>query len=253
MKLLALLLIVFAGLCARAADEFVVPSLEAPVNDNAGIIDDQTSYAIGTGLRRLKDATGTQITVLTIPSLGGLTIEQASIQVTDKWKLGSRGTDNGVLLIVAPTERKVRIEVGTGLEGVLTDAYSNRIIQDQILPRFRQGDFSQGILAGVVGIIHYTNPDQDPQTLFGGSQQREQPMETGRHGLGLGAIFWIIVILVLLFGGRGGGRGLMAGFLLGNASRGWGGGGGWSGGSGGGGGWSGGGGGFSGGGASGGW
>lgn len=249
------------ALSFTARADFVVPRLTGPVVDEASILDGATAERLDQGLRTLRDQTGTQITVLTVQSLGGEEIEQASIKTTDAWKLGSKKGDKGILLLVAPNERRVRIEVGQGLEGSLPDAYSNRIVRDVITPSFKQGDYSGGVLRGVMAIVHFTNPDVDANALFGAAPEtRADPR--ARRGLDLGTMFWIvffiIVILSSLFRGGGGGRGrrlsgwegAALGYGLGRASSGWGGGG--SGG-GGGGGWSGGGGGFSGGGASGGW
>ena len=236
-----------------------MPSLTGPVVDEAGIIDSRTAQVLENGIRGLATSGGTQIQVLTVPSLGGLEIEQASIKVTDAWKLGGAKTDNGVLLLIAPNERKVRIEVGQGLEGSLTDAFSNRIIRDTITPAFRKGDFSGGILQGVSEIISKTDPTVDQRSLFGERQERAVS-RGGRSSSSLWIkIFFGILLLMFIFGGRGGGRrsrvspwaagGL--GYALGRSSGGgWGGGGGFGGGGGG---WGGGGGGFSGGGASGGW
>jgi uncharacterized protein len=246
---------------AAFAQTFKVPALTGPVVDGAGILDRATERVLEGGLRKLRDAGGSQINVLTVESLGGLSIEEASIKTTDQWKLGGAKTDNGVLLLVAPNERRVRIEVGQGLEGLLTDAYSNRIVRDVVTPWFKQGDYSSGILNGVAAIVHYTDPTVDTAQLFGASGERDfQPRGTRKVGWGP-LIFFMILIFIIFAGGGGGGgrrrrRGMSpwaAGALgYGIGRSGWGGGGGWSGG-GGGGGWSGGGGGFSGGGASGGW
>jgi uncharacterized protein len=255
---------IFAATLAHA-QEYKVPALTGPVVDAAGVIDPSTREVIDQGLRKLRDGGGSQINVLTVESLGGLTIEQASIATTDQWKLGGAKTDNGVLLIVAPNEHRVRIEVGQGLEGQLTDAFSNRIVRDVMTPSFKQGDYSGGILNGVAAIVHYTDPNVDPSTLFAGSGRRATERDvqaTGGRHIGLGPIIFFLIILFVLMGRGGGGgrrRGISPwaagalGFGLGRSGGGgWGGGGG-GGFGGGGGGWSGGGGGFSGGGASGGW
>jgi uncharacterized protein len=245
-----------AGIGSARADDFRVPALTGPVVDDANILSPEMRSVLENGIRRLRDGGGTQITVLTVPSLGGLEIEQASIKVADAWKLGGAKTDNGVLLLVAPTEHKVRIEVGQGLEGSLTDAFSNRIIRDTITPYFRKGDYSSGVLQGVAAIIHYTDPSVDPASLFNGARASSDRDSSD------GQFPWILVIFGVVFlfslfrggGGRGGrmspwGAGAI-GYALGRLGGG-GGSGGWGGG--GGGGWSGGGGGSSGGGASGGW
>lgn len=259
-----LILLAFVGFALPEAsaqsagrDEFVVPALTGPVVDAAGLLSPQTRTVLARGIRKLHESGGTQITVVTVPTLGQNAIEQASIKITDAWKLGGEKTDNGILLLVAPTERKVRIEVGQGLEGTLPDAFANRIVQDSILPEFKRQDFDNGVFVGVVEIIKKTDPGVNLQQLFGG--ETERPQSSGRRGIPLWLLIAIPFILISLFRGGGGGgrrRGISPwgaaalGYGLGGLGRG-GGGGGFGGG--GGGGWGGGGGGFSGGGASGGW
>ena len=184
---------------------------------------------------------GHQVVVHTTASLEGLTIEDYSLQVAEQWKVGHKGLDNGVILIVAPNERKVRIEVGYGLEGVIPDAIANRIVQEVILPEFRAGGLESGIVAGTGSILQAAAGEYAPP--------RPERRSERRRSSPLFSLIWI-VILLMAFGSRGlfflpfmlgGGRGFRSG--------GFGGGGGGFGG----GGFSGGGGGFGGGGASGGW
>lgn len=186
---------------------------------------------------------GHQVVVHTTPSLEGLEIEDYSIAIAEAWKVGHRGLDNGVILTVAPNERKVRIEVGYGLEGVVPDAIAFEIQEQVILPRFREGELAGGITDGVDAILAAAAGEYAPAR---GSRRSQRE----RGGLSLGPLLWIL-ILFLAFGSRGifflpflmsGSRGgsSRAGGLAG-------------GGFGGGGGFSGGGGGFGGGGASGSW
>ena len=226
---------------------FEVPALTGPVIDSAGMLDADVAASIDITLRRIRDKGGPQINVLTVPNLGGLPIETAAIQVTDKWKLGGQKADDGVLLLVALEERKIRIEVGQGLEGVLTDLDSKQIIADKMTPYFRAGRASDGIVVGVREILAKTAPDA-VKTL-GEEPQAVRRVKHRERGLPIPVIILILVCL-LIFGRRGGGGGgLLAGALLGSVA----GRGGWGGSSRGGSSWSGGGGGFSGGGASGGW
>jgi uncharacterized protein len=226
------------------AADFQVPALTGPVVDGAAMLSAPAREQLTQLLRKVNDASGTQLQVLTVPDLGGLSIEEASIKVTDKWKLGSAKEDNGVLLMIAARERRVRIEVGQGREGVLPDIIASRIIREVIVPRFREGDVDRAILAGVYAILHYTDPDLVKNVAV---PRQQKP---GRGGVGvLFVLFMIFMILQVLFGSRRRrlwGMGGVAGGLGGSS---WGGGGF----GGGGGGWGGGGGGFSGGGASGGW
>jgi uncharacterized protein len=150
-KIALLLVIVCAGIQAQA---FKVPRLTSWVNDDAGMLDQSTVQELDSLLKSYEKQTTNQIFVLTVPSIGDAeSIEEYSIKVAESWKAGRKGKDNGVILLVARDERKVRIEVGYGLEGTLTDLASSRIIRNAIVPRFRQGDFSGGIRAGVLGII----------------------------------------------------------------------------------------------------
>lgn len=209
-----------------------------------------TEAQLGQAIRQIQSKGGPQIAVLTIPDLSGGTIEQASIAVTDKWKLGTKNKDNGVLLLIAKKERQVRIEVGQGLEGSLTDAYSKRIVDEAMVPLFRSGSVDQGVLLGVAQIVQKTNPDLDVAKLFGGTSNRWKQRQRRRPGLA--SLFPLLLFFLLVFvlprgRHRGSGVGyLLTGMLLGGM-------GGGRGGSGGFGGFGGGGGGFSGGGASGSW
>jgi len=136
--------------CTFAAE---VPFLVSRVNDNAGILSGSTVRDLEQMLKRHEDSTSNQVVVLTVRSLEGESLEQYSIRVVDAWKLGQRGKDNGVLLLVVPEDRKVRIEVGRGLEGDLPDIMCGIIIRREIIPRFKEGDFSAGVRAGVVAIL----------------------------------------------------------------------------------------------------
>lgn len=129
-----------------------LPLLQGRVNDYAGLLSPQTKAALEQQLQGLEQSDSTQVVVLTVPNLGGETIEQFSIKVAEAWKIGQKGVDNGAILLVAKAERKIRIEVGQGLEGKLTDLVSGRIIRGDISPRFKAGDFDGGIVAGVTAI-----------------------------------------------------------------------------------------------------
>ncbi|MES3038517.1 MAG: TPM domain-containing protein [Bdellovibrionota bacterium] len=245
---LSLLLCTF--LQANAA--FTVPTLTGPVVDQAGIMDPEYVAFLDNNLRRLNQEKQIQIQVLTTPTLDNLSIEEAALQVVDQWKLGSAKGDKGLLLLVAPSERRLRFEVGQGLEGDLPDITAKRIIDQVITPRFQNRQMSLGIVEGVVTAVNKAAPDfqfQDAPVI-----QRQATRERGRPSW-----IFILVLLFILFKFLGGGGGRRRGIsplgafalggLAGRGSSGFGGGGF----GGGGGGWGGGGGGFSGGGASGGW
>ncbi len=137
---------------ASAADP-VVPYLSGRVVDEAEILDDAARASLSGRLKTHEEKTGNQIAVLTVNSLGGANIEDYAVAVFAEWKLGQAGKDNGLLLVVAPSERRMRIEVGYGLEGTLTDGTAGRIIHSVITPRFKDGDFAGGISEGVDAVV----------------------------------------------------------------------------------------------------
>ena len=138
------------------------PPLTGRVNDRAGLLSERDERELEAALARFEAETTNQIVVVTLESLQGLPIEDYGYQLGRHWGIGQEGKDNGALLIVAPEEREVRIEVGYGLEGELTDAQSRTIIETRILPRFRQGDFAAGIKAGVAAMIETLGGSYDP-------------------------------------------------------------------------------------------
>jgi len=133
-----------------------IPRLQGYVNDYAGMISPSAKSKIEQGLSAFEQSDSTQIVILTVPSLEGEDIEQFGIKVGEAWKIGQKGKDNGAILIVSKQERKMRIEVGYGLEGRLTDLTAGRIIDLVIKPRFQQGDFDGGFIAGVSSMIAAT-------------------------------------------------------------------------------------------------
>ena len=143
-------LVLFQCLGALAIE---VPKLQGRVTDLAGILTPDQVGNLDSKLQSFETTDSTQIAVLVIPSLEGDSLEDFSIRVAEAWRIGQKGRDNGAILLVSMKDRAVRIEVGYGLEPNLTDAKSSRVIRNEIIPRFRQGDFYGGIDAGVDGII----------------------------------------------------------------------------------------------------
>ena len=243
MRSLVLLVALMTAALVHAVE---FPRLSGRVVDAAGVLGASTRAELDRQLEAHERATGQQIVVATVPDLAGLTIEEYGYQLGRAWGIGSKERNTGVVLIVAPAQRKVRIEVGYGVEGDLTDAVSSYIISTRIVPEFRRGNYDAGVRAGVSAIIE----------ALGGQMTEAQPQKKSGRGAPVG-IFWLIVLFMVLsgFGGRRGGRGGIAraivwGSVLNGMSRG----GGRSGGGGfGGGGFRGGGGSFGGGGASGSW
>jgi uncharacterized protein len=146
-----LCLLIFAPSALAAEPKF--PTLTGRVVDDAGVLSAATQSELTDMLAAHERATGQQVVVVTLDSLQGFTIEDFGYQLGRHWGIGQKGTNTGALLIVAPKEHKVRIEVGYGLEGTLTDAQSRIIIEQSILPSFRSGDFNAGILKGTQAII----------------------------------------------------------------------------------------------------
>lgn len=138
------------------ASALEVPQLKARVNDYADILSPSTERQLDASLRELERTDSTQIVVLTIPSLEGDSLEDFSIRVAEQWKIGQKGLDNGAILLIAKNDRKMRIEVGYGLEGKMTDLMAGRIIRDVITPRFRSGQYDQGVIEGVQAMIQLT-------------------------------------------------------------------------------------------------
>jgi uncharacterized protein len=139
-----------------------VPYLTGRVVDNAEILKPDTRGRLTEALRRHEQKTGNQIAVLTIPTLSGESVEEYAVRVFEHWKLGQKGKDNGVLVVVAPQDRKMRIEVGYGLEGTLPDAIAARIIRNVMTPHFKQGDYDSGIMRGAEAIVAQLEGEATP-------------------------------------------------------------------------------------------
>ncbi len=141
-------LVATAGFAAVA-----VPKLEARVTDLAGTLTAPQREALESKLREFETRRGSQVAVLIVPSIDDETIEEFAGRVTDEWKLGRKGIDDGVLFVIAMKERRMRIHTGRGVQGTLTDALSKRIVSDLVTPHFRTGDFAAGIDAGADAIM----------------------------------------------------------------------------------------------------
>lgn len=201
--LLALFVVTLALLAVAPAWAQTFPTLSGRVVDQARLLDAPTEAALTQKLATLEADTGDQLVVVTLDSLQGYEIEEYGYRLGRHWGIGQKEGDNGVLLIVAPNERRVRIEVGYGLEPILTDALSAQIIQGRILPAFRTSAFQKGITDGVDAIDEQLRLDPAE------AQARAAAARTTRPDAPIGPM--IIVFLVFLF--------LFLG-LLGSASRG---------------------------------
>ncbi|OGA24642.1 MAG: hypothetical protein A3I02_01650 [Betaproteobacteria bacterium RIFCSPLOWO2_02_FULL_67_26] len=147
---------------AFAAGQVPVPPLAARVTDLTGTLSGEQRAAVEARLAELESRKGSQVAVLLVPTVQPETIEQYATRVFDQWKLGRKGVNDGVLLAIARNDRKLRIEVGYGLEGAIPDAYAKRIIEEDITPRFRQGDFFGGVSAGVDRIVKLVDGEAMP-------------------------------------------------------------------------------------------
>lgn len=223
--------------------ELKFPTLAGRVVDNANFLGPATEQRLSQQLEAHENATGNQVVVVTLPDLQGYTIETFGYQLGREWGIGEKDKDNGVLLIVARAERKIRIEVGYGLEGRLTDAISSNIIHTVITPAFKKGQFERGISGGVDAIIQ----------ALGGEYTAKKPADKDSSKKFLLLILFLIMFWPMAGLMLGGGRSRGSGYWGGYGGYGGGSGGGFGGGGFGGGGFGGGGGGFGGGGASGGW
>jgi uncharacterized protein len=148
-----------AGAFAQQAD---VPYLTGRIVDNAEILKPDTRKRLAETLRQHEQKTTNQVAVLTVPTLQGNSVEEFAVRVFEQWKLGQKGKDNGVLVVVAPQDRRMRIEVGYGLEGVLPDAIAARIIRNVMTPRFKQGNYDAGIAEGVEAIVAHLEGKEAP-------------------------------------------------------------------------------------------
>ncbi|MCF8033979.1 MAG: TPM domain-containing protein [Desulfarculaceae bacterium] len=221
----ALLLVVFLAAPAWAALDYARPTgpggVPASVGDYAKIIPANIKQAMENLSAELLQKTGASLVVATLPSLDGESIEQAAVQLFQKWGIGKKGQDKGVLLLVAPTERKMRIEVGYGLEGVLTDATSGAIRDQYMLPFFKKGDFGKGLLNGAAAAASVVAQSEGVK-LTG---VPEVKIKTGSRGFGIGGLFLVLIAFWLFMrmfgrkggkGGRGGGSGILPAILLGS-------------------------------------
>lgn len=202
--------------CADTFAEDSLPALSGRVVDNADLLSPTARASLTEKLSSLEDKTGAQIVVATLPTLSGHDIETYANSLFRRWALGQKQMNNGVLLLIAPSERQVRIEVGYGLEGVLTDALSSTIINAIVLPNFRQDNFEKGIVEGVAAIIdvltgskadfdarvhEYQQIEQERL-----KQQQRQDMIANTVAVLIFLVFVVLPILASIFGTKVGPR-----------------------------------------------
>lgn len=208
MRLLVTWLLALLAFAATPALAALPPRPAGPVLDQAQIIPDAEEAALDSKLRAYTQATGRAVIVATVNSLDDLPIEDYAQQLVRTWDIGGAKTEEGVLLLVAPTERKLRIEAARGVQERLTDALSGRIIRDTIAPRFKTGDFGGGIAAGVDAIVAQLDrsPADAKAVAEAAAAAGRQQAGSGSANVG-GVIFWIVLIVFFMFlFGRGGKR-----------------------------------------------
>lgn len=208
-----LLLLTLWAMPVTAAPDY--PALAGRVVDQADLLTAQSRVALERKLEQHERATGSQVVVVTLDSLQGESIEAYGVGLGRQWGIGREGEDDGVLLIVAPNEREVRIEVGYGLEGTLTDALSSQIVQNEVLPRFRSGDMEGGIVAGTEAILAALGGTYEAQTWSAGAMesaaaQQDSPLPEWITPLLFFGV-WLILVFVLRRSRRGRGRGTWTG------------------------------------------
>ncbi len=202
MKRLAAFGLVLALLCAGSclAGAIAFPPLTGRVVDQAGLLGQDASAQLTQELAQQESTTGQQVVVAIVSSLQGQTIEDYGYQLGRTWGIGQKDKDTGAILLVAPKEHKVRIEVGYGLEGTLTDAKSADIINEIILPQFKQGQMQQGVVAGAGAMLNVLNGrDIDAALPTAVVQDHVRRQSTG-SGITIGhVIFWVIFIAFILW------------------------------------------------------
>jgi uncharacterized protein len=176
------------------------PALSGRVVDDAGVLDEGTRAALTQKLAEFEAKSADQFVVVTLKSLQGTSIEDFGVELGRHWQIGQRDKNNGVLLIVAPNERRVRIEVGYGLEGALTDAVSRLIIENGITPRFRAGDFAGGITRGVDDIISVLSGDAEEWKARAARRpDTVSPTDSTRNDSIWPVIWVVLVVMVVVF------------------------------------------------------
>ena len=165
-----------------------VPPMRAAVNDYAKMLETRDVQIIENYLEKLNRDTGIQIAVLTVPSLEGESIEDFSIRTVESWKLGQTGKDNGALLLIAAAEKKIRIEVGYGLEGILTDMQCGLIIRNLIAPHFKNGDYGKGVAAAVQHMAQ--------NVTFGEAAVIDENLSAAEDDRENGSLLSVVVLLI---------------------------------------------------------
>ena len=213
---LAVTLLIIATVAMTACGQGDLPMPRHYVEDYADVINASDERSLNGILQELEQKTGAQYIVLTVLTTRGLPIEQFSMELVEKWKLGQKGKDNGMLFVLAKNDRKWRFEVGYGLEGFVTDQYCGRVGSEVLVPYLKRGDYSQGIYQANVQIAQKIAAESGV-TLSGMPKIQPVPVRDSRRGLPCCAGLPMLLLLLLVFGGFGRGMGwwFLLPFLLG--------------------------------------
>ena len=196
-----LLSFIFLSSLIIAGQDNSVPSLEKRVTDLSGTLTEFDIQNIEKKLLDFERRQGSQIVVLIVPTTGSESIEKYSMRVAEQLKIGKKGTDNGVILIIAKNDRKLRIEVGYGLEAIITDASASHIIDDYITPNFKNGNFAGGIKAGIQQIMYFISGEQLPETETQNTTAQDFSYKQTNiigHYLMLGGFFIGLIVIVII-------------------------------------------------------
>jgi len=208
----AAILLALAPAAAASAEDIHFPQLTGRVVDEAGLLSADQRVELSQRLKALEDKNGRQLVVVTLKSLQGQEISDYGYQLGRHWGIGQKGQNTGALLIVAPEEHKVRIEVGYGLEPILTDALSSQIIQTRILPKFRAGDMAGGVIDGAEALTEQLGLDDTEarqRVAEATLAQQQRAVHYRRGGSPIGALFTLFIVFVVVSSifRRGGGGG----------------------------------------------
>jgi uncharacterized protein len=206
---LTLTVILLSALAATGYGQSDLPMPNQYVEDYANVINDSDEESLNRILKELEQKTGVQYIVLTVLSTGGLPIEQFSIELAEKWKLGRKGKDNGMLFVLAKDDRRWRFEVGYGLEGFVTDQYCGRVGRNVLVPYLRKEDYSRGIYEANLQIIQRIATEAGV-SLTGMPKVAPAPVRDTmgkRTGLPCCSVLLFLFFMLLIFGGRGRGMG----------------------------------------------
>ena len=193
LKSIAILVLTTGVFSTWGQERAEVPELKTRVTDLADILSESEEAFLTNQLEALETRKGSQLAILTVNSTKPETIEQYSIRVVDQWKIGRADVDDGVLLVIAKNDRKLRIEVGYGLEGAIPDAYAKRIISNIIVPHFRDGDYYLGIEEGVEAIIGLIDGEELPEVTTTRSRKKD---DSYSFGLFLGIVVLIFTVFI---------------------------------------------------------